>query len=139
MKTVTLRLPEELVSQLTKDGEEMLNPSLVEYLEQSMADRKAALIDIKGIFTSADWIALADSLNGTMITDQFRYNASAFVAHCEDAELYDSTFSRHGADLKAVCDKIRSLTMIQVATVYRRVEAFWDNCGKIELEKWSAY
>lgn len=139
MKTVTLRLPEEVVSLLTKDGQEMLNPALVEFVEQGIADRKAALLDIKGIFTSEEWIALCDSLNGTMITDEFRYNAGAFVAHCEDSELYDGTFSRHEADLKAVCDKIKKLTQMQVATVYRRIETFWDNSGKIDLFKWSEY
>lgn len=139
METKTIRLPQEMVKEITNNGEKMLNPALIEFIEQSLADRKAALLDIKGLFTSEEWIALCDSLNGTMITEQFRYNASAFVAHCEDAELYDGTFSRHGADLKVVCEKIRKLTAIQVATVYRRIETFWDNCSKLDLTKWSVF
>lgn len=136
--TKTLRLPDEWVKRLT-EGDKMLNPSLVEYLDETDADRKAAMLDIKGIFSPSEWVALADSLNGTMITEQFRYNASAFVAHCEDSEMYDGTFSRHGADMKAVCEKIRNLTMTQVATVYRRVEAFWSHSNEIDIEKWSVY
>ena len=139
METKTIRLPEEMVKQITNNGEKMLNPALIDFIEESLADRKAALLDIKGIFTSQEWIALCDSLNGTMITEQFRYNASAFVAHCEDSELYEGTFSRHEADLKAVCEKIKKLTSMQVATVYRRIETFWDNSGKIDLFKWSEY
>ena len=139
METKTIRLPEEMVKEITNNGEKMLNPALIEFVEQSLADRKAALLDIKGLFTSEEWIALADSLNGTMITDMFRYSASAFVAHCEDAELYEGTFSRHKADLKVVCEKIKKLTQMQVATVYRRVETFWNNSDKIDLTQWSVF
>lgn len=139
METKTLRLPEEMVKQLTDNGQKMLNPALVEFVQQSFADRKAAVLDIKGVFTPSEWIALADSLNGTMITDEFRYNRDAFIIHCEDAELYESSFSKHGADMKAVCEKIKGLTAIQVATVYRRIEAYWDKCGEIDSQKWSEF
>jgi len=139
METKTLRLPEEMVKQLTDNGQKMLNPALIEFVQQSFADRKAAMLDIKGVFTSPEWIALADSLNGTMITDEFRYNRDAFIIHCEDAELYESSFSKHGADKKAVCEKIKGLTAIQVATVYRRIETYWEKCGEIDLQKWSEF
>lgn len=139
MATKTLRIPDELVDKLTGKGKEMLNPALVEFVEQSFADRNAAMLDIKGVFTSDEWIAIADSLNGTMVTDTFLYSREAFVAHCEDAELYEGSFSRHGADVKAVCGKIGGLTSMQVATVYRRVKAFWDRSGEIDLLKWSEY
>ncbi len=138
-KIISIRIPVELLKEVTKNGNEQQTESIVELLERSIADRKAAMIDIKGIFSKEEWIAIADSLNGTMITDPFWYSRDAFIAHCEDSELYDGTFSRHNADPKVVCEKIKKLTSIQVATVYRRVETFWDNSDKIDLTKWSEF
>lgn len=138
-KSISIRIPVELLKEVTKNGNEQQTESIVELLERSIADRKAAMIDIKGIFTKEEWVAIADSMNGTMITDPFWYSRDAFIAHCEDAELYESSFSRHKADVKVVCNKIKQLTSIQVATVYRRIIAFWQDCNNIDMGKWSEF
>lgn len=137
-KTATLRLPVQMVDELTANGA-MLNPALVDFYNRARAEHKIKLLDIKGIFARAEWHALAASFNGSLIDEYMRYSREMVIAHCEDAERYEGAFSSNGADLQTVCLKIVELSRVQVATVLDRIEQFWNDSASIELNEWANY
>lgn len=139
-KVVSFRLDERLIDALKADSDKV-GTTVAEKIERALQYEKAMQLDIKGVFSKAEWQGLAASCNGTMITDTFRFSANALIAHCEDAELYEQSFSNFGADVKCVCNKAAKLTRLQVCAVYDRIEAFWNNQNGtgIELEKWAEF
>ena len=90
--------------------------------------------ELKGKFTKEEWYFFFDSLNGSIIDGMFRCNAGALVAHCEDAEQFESTATRHNVDLPGLLKKCETLTGAQVDALYTYVEEFWNNEDR-NLEK----
>lgn len=137
-KTATLRLPVQMVDELTANGA-MLNPALVDFYNRARAEQKIKLLDIKGIFAPAEWLALVASFNGSLIDEYMRYSREMVIAHCEDAERYESAFSSNGADLQKVCQKVAELSRVQVATVLDRIEQFWSASADTDVQTWAIY
>lgn len=135
-KTVTIRMPEELASWLSEQGDGM-NQVIVDLLDNVRYSRIYALNELKGRFAPCEWKFFADSLNGTLVNDQFRYNRGALIAHCEDSEELEGTASRYDVDIASLKEKINSLSASQVEALYSRVERFWSD--PVELDKWSEY
>ena len=140
-KTITFRFDEDKLNLLTKGGEINPSESFEKLMDAYVREKKIKMLDIKGIFTLDEWRGLANSLNGIIIDDYMRYSNDLFIAHCEDAELYESVFSNMGADMRAVCDKIKGLTKIQASSVLERIAEFWGNQNGtgIELDKWAQW
>lgn len=134
--TKTIRMPEELAAWLSEQGDSM-NQVIVDLLDNIRYSRMYSLNEIKGRFTAAEWKFFADSLNGTLVNDQFRYNKGALVAHCEDSESFECTATKWGVDINILKDKISSLAGSQVEALYSRVEVFWNNPA--DLDKWAEY
>jgi len=123
-KTVTLRLPQDVTDYITRDGNSITEgvKNLVNTLQRH---ERYADVELRGRFTADEWKFLADSLNGSMVLDDFRFSPSALVAHNQDAQLYDGTASRWGIDIDRLNEKCAALTASQVEALYRRVEKFW--------------
>lgn len=140
-KTITFRFDEAKLNQLTNGGE--INPSeaFEKLMDDALTEKRIKMNDIRGIFTENEWKGLANSLNGTIIDDIMRYSPEMLIAHCEDAELYETSFSLMEADVKSVCEKIKGITKIQVSSVLDRVAEFWNNQNGtgIELDKWAKW
>ena len=134
-KNATIRIPLELAGYLSKKGS--INQGIIDGIEALKTIRMYSETELKGRFTSKEWIFFADSLNGTMTEGLFRCNASALVAHCEDSETYEGTASKTGVELKGLIEKVSGLTGAQVEALYNRVEEWWEN--PIELEKWAKF
>lgn len=141
MKTITLRIPMDMYNDITKNGEEMFNPSFVALVEKKKREDKLAELDIKGIFTENEWKALASSLNGSLIDDAFRYEPQCLVGHNEDAEKYESSFSQFSVDVEEINKKIASLTRLQTSAIYSRIEDFWNNQNGTgyDFDKWAQF
>lgn len=111
-------------------------------ISQGLADlqmiRKRSQNELKGMFEPAEWSYMADSLNGTMITTEFRCMQGALIASVEDSDLYDGLGAKWDVEVNKLCDKIAKLTAAQVDAVFTRVEAFWDSEEK-NLEEWSKW
>ena len=90
--------------------------------------------ELQGKFTKEEWYFFFDSLNGSITDGMFRCNAGALVAHCEDAEQFESTATRHNVDLLELLKKCNTLTGAQVDALYTFVEEFWNNENR-DLEK----
>ncbi len=115
-------------------------------ISQGLADlrmiRTRSKNELKGLFTPAEWMYMADSLNGTMVTTDFRCLPMALVAGIEDSDTYDALGAKWEVDVPSLTEKVKKLTAAQVDAVFTRVEAFveafWDSEEK-DLEEWSKW
>lgn len=107
------------------------------YLQQI---RRYSLNEIKGVFTPAEWCYMTDSLNGTMITVDFRCSTSALSASIEDSDTFDGLGEKWDVNVLELLQKISKLTGAQVECVFNRVEEFWNSPGfEKDLSKWAIW
>ena len=111
-------------------------------ISQGLADlrmiRTRSKNELKGLFTPAEWMYMADSLNGTMVTTDFRCLPMALVAGIEDSDIYDALGAKWEVDVPSLTEKVKKLTAAQIDAVFTRVEAFWDSEEK-DLNEWSKW
>lgn len=136
-KTVTLRLPQDVADFINRN-DDGITQGVINIVSTLRRHEQHADIEIRNRFTPDEWKFLADSLNGTLALDDFRFSASALVAHNQDAQLYDGTASRWGIDIETLNKKCESLSASQVEALYRRVERFWAH-PETDLDVWAKY
>lgn len=102
-------------------------------------EEKLSANELRGKFTESEWKFLAASLNGSINEEAFRYTADLLCFHNEDSERYDGTATQFGVNLEELNGKIRTLSASQLDALYSRVEEFWDNCEKIDLDAWARF
>lgn len=135
-KTVSMRIPQELLDYVQQENQS-LNYSLVAALSRLRVIRNTATAELKGYFTTEEWKFFADSLNGTLIDDTFCCSVSAFIAHCEDSEKYESTATKWKIDLNTTIEKIKKLHGANIEALYYRTKKFWDHSVTTDLDEWS--
>lgn len=94
--------------------------------EGFLAIRNHTLLEIKGFFTREELVALTDSLNGTLLEENFKPNKSMAIAHLEDFEQFENGISRHGADPDQLLAKIGNLTSAQIYFLQEEILRFWN-------------
>mgnify|MGYP003623283802 CR=1 FL=1 len=114
-----------------------LNQGVIECIDVLKTIRLYSQKELRGIFSKEEWSFLADSLNGALVEGNFRCNASALVAHCEDAEMLDGMMSKHNVERRPLIDKISNLSGAQVEALYFRVELFWKS--NTNLNEWADF
>lgn len=136
-KTVTLRLPQDVADYITRNGDGMTDgvKALVATMQRH---ERYADVEIRGKFTSNEWKFLADSLNGSMVLDDFRFNKDALIAHNQDSQLYDKTAARWNVNLDELNKKCGELSASQTEALYRRVESFWKH-PDTDLDAWANF
>ena len=134
-KNVTIRLPLDIAEWMTEGGTRSINHAVIANAETLRKIRQASTDELKGKLSEAEWKFLADSLNGTLITETFRCSQFALWAHCEDAERFHGTGSKWEVDMEGFKAKVLSLTGAQVDALYARVESFWDKPDR-DLFEW---
>lgn len=132
-KNATIRLPEDIAEWLTENGKS-INQAIIDSCQTLKRIRTVSTGEIQGVFTPSEWSFLVDSLNGTMITDTFRCNVQALVAHCEDSAKYEYLDKKWGVDMTKFLEKIKALHGANIDAIYARVEDFWEN--ERNLEEW---
>lgn len=138
IKNATIRLPEELIEWLTSGGKS-INQAVVECAQNLRRVRMASVGELRGVFTSDEWKFLADSLNGTSVSDSFRCNILALVAHVEDAAQLELLDHKWHVDLETFKQKILTLHGANVEALYARVEEYWANSETTDLNDWAAF
>lgn len=136
-KTVSMRLPQDVADYIMRNGDSITD-GVKNLVSQMQRHERYADVELRGRFTAEEWKFLADSLNGTMVLDDFRFSASALVAHNQDSQLYDGTASRWGIDIDKLNNKCNNLTAAQVEALYRRVERFWNH-PETDMDAWAKY
>lgn len=137
-RTVNLRLPEELVEYLTRNNDS-INQAVIAELNALRRIRTVAMGELKGLFTSQEWMFLADTFNGTLIDDVFCANVGAFIAGCEDAEHYEGNATKWGVDLPKFITKVKTLHGVNIEAIYSRIKDYWEHCSEIKLEDWAKF
>ena len=123
--TMCVEIVEQMIRQSGSDPHTLV--SSIQFLQQI---RAYSMREIKGVFTAPEWCYMADSLNGTMITPEFRCNTGGLIASVEDSDDFDNLSEKWNVDVKALCDKINTLTGAQVDAVYFRIETFWKHSAE---------
>ena len=111
---------------------------IADSLQELQMIRRRSQAELKGVFTPEEWSLMADSLNGTMTTQEFRCIPGALTASVEDSDLYDGLGAKWEVDTKKLIYKIEDLTAAQVDAVFTRIEAFWNDEHR-DLEQWSKW
>lgn len=138
IKNATIRLPEELIEWLTSDGKS-INQAVVECAQNLRRVRMVSAGELRGMFTPDEWKFLADSLNGTSVSDSFRCNVSALVAHVEDAAQLELLNQKWRVDIGTFKQKISQLHGANIEALYARVEEYWANNENTDLNDWAAF
>ncbi len=114
-KTIGVRFPDNLIETIKADGGKF-NTAVIERLQNSIADEKAAALDVKGVFTDSEQKAIGKALTGSKFDSALLYSRELVVNHFEASA---AAFAESGANLQAVCQKVNGLTRLQLATVLR--------------------
>lgn len=139
MKNVTLRIEDALYNEMSKNENCSFNEQINAALRKVAAIEKASLNELRGRFTTSEWSAIADSLNGTWLQDEtFRYTHTALVAHMEDSDLYEGIGKKWNVDVKRLCEKIKQLSAAQIDALYLRVEKFWEH-PETDIDAWANF
>ena len=136
-KQLSLRLLPELIDYVNTDSGSLAK-DMSDAIRTLRAIRNTSTYEIKGVFTPPEWLFLIDSLNGYMQTESFCCNASALIAHCEDAEKYEGVATRYGVNLDAISEKIGALHGANIEAIYYRVSQFWAH-PEASLEEYSDF
>lgn len=106
----------ETIQQMLKTGIQVQDMAInLQFLQQIRAYSKR---EIKGVLTANEWKYLADALNGTLITPEFRCNAGGLIASIEDSNDFDNLGVKWNVDIPGFIEKIRKLTGSQIDCIY---------------------
>lgn len=81
---------------------------------------------IKGKFTREQIIAIADSLNTSMLDESEMSSKAKMMAGFEDSENLESGFSRHGANFQEFQQTFSSLTPAECFFLIDEINRFWN-------------
>lgn len=156
-KTVTTRIPQEMWEWLIETGGtaggavraildefERVHQQgnevfmIAENLANLQQIRRYSLNEIKGKFSPAEWSYMADSLNGTMVTTEFRCSFGALAISIKESDTFDGFGEKWKVDVPGLIDKINKLTGAQVDAVFTRINEFWYSEDK-DMETWSKW
>lgn len=135
-KNVTIRLPQEVADWLISDGK-YINQAITESVQTLKKIRTVSEAELRGVFTPEEWKFFADSLNGTVVAEDFRCNKQILIAHCEDSVNLEYLDKKWNVDIEVLKDKILNLHGANIDAIYARVERFWS--GDDELEEWAKF
>lgn len=121
---ISPRVPEEIAGALAEIAGTK-NAGAIEACESYIYIRRATWHELKGRFSKAEATALVDMFNGTMLTPQLQYQPEVLRAKIEDAEKYEGSCTRHGADVKKLLGKTDKLTAAQVYVLQRELVRAW--------------
>lgn len=128
---------------ITNEAERAYNYGFSPFqISESLAElqmiRRRSEAELKGVFTPAEWMLMADSLNGTIASADFRCYPSALAANIEDSDKFDNIGDKWGVDVANLCSKIDKLTAAQCDAVFSRIEAFWNDANR-NPDSWSKW
>lgn len=145
-KNITIRIPVDMYDEMQQKSNDprynagSINQQIVERLQKQTTLAKLSMNELRGTFTKEEWSALADILNSTMITPEFRYRPEFLIAEIDDTQALEQDLgAKWGIDISTLKDKCRKLTAAQLDALYTRVEEFWVNTDTHNLDAWSKF
>lgn len=139
-KTVTLRLPEELVEYLTEKNKS-INQAVISEIVNYRRMKDTAYMELAGVFTENEWLYLIDSyLNEALLLDDYMCDSvGIFVFNVMESERFSNKAEKFGIDMKELVSKIRKLHSANIIAMYERLETYRKKSGKIDIKKWANF
>lgn len=145
-KNITIRIPVDVYQEMQQKSENprmdvgSINQQIIVGLHKLDVIERMSSEELRGRFTPQEWACLADMLNATRVTEEFRYRTFSIIAEIEDSQLYEGTCSKWKVDQQALTAKCKQLTAAQLDALYRRVENFWINSNPdTDILKWGEF
>lgn len=88
--------------------------------------RVRTLEELKGRLTKAEWFAIIDVFNGTMIEPRFSCSNEFIKIQLEDGARYDGLDKKWKLNLKETLKKVDTLTSAQTYFLLEEVNRFWE-------------
>ena len=126
MKNVSIRLEDELYTMLSEISTKPTKAGQAT-VEVMLWLRRTTIHELKGRFTRAEIITLANNFKGLTPAWKIQCNPSVFITQTEDAEKYQNSTSSNGANPDELINKLKSLTSAQVAILQLELWAFWNH------------
>lgn len=106
-----------------------ISQQLAELAKKDKLIKRLSGIELRGKFTTKEWMTIADAMNGMMLDDASRYNSALLVTEVEDKALYEGLEEKHGVNIRNLSEKIGTLTAAQTYALIGRIEDFWSHDG----------
>lgn len=135
MKKSTIRISKDLASSIEEEGK-FFSSTVEEICQGYIALRDYTLREILKNFTTAEMVAIVDSLNGVMLDGRLRANVHVAVANLEDHEEFNNGISVHGADPEVLLNKYKKLTAAQVYFLQNEVRKYWEMHSDKSIEEY---
>lgn len=127
-KNITVRIPADMYEEMAAK-EKSISQQLAELSKKDKLIKRLSEIELRGKFTTKEWMTIADAMNGIMVEGASRYNPSLLMMEVEDKALYDSLEEKHGVNIRNLSEKIGTLTAAQTYALIERIEDFWLHEG----------
>lgn len=127
-KNITVCIPIDMYDEmLAKDTS--ISQQLVELGKKDKLIKRLSAIELRGKFTTKEWMAIADAMKDILIEGASRYNSSLLVIEVEDKALYDGLEQKHGINVRNLTEKLSTLTAAQTYALIDKIEYFWSHDG----------
>jgi hypothetical protein len=131
--TITLRTNENYARAFAKyDGTKSAGATRA--AEGFINIRRYSLNELKGIFTTEEFIAITSSQNYMTLVPEYQANKAVLIAHLRDQERLQEGISDYGANLEDIERKINLMTAAQVFFLQDEIAIFWDGGDSDLLE-----
>lgn len=127
-KNITVRIPADMYDEMAAN-ETSISQQLVELCKKDRLVTRLSEIELRGRFTTKEWMTIADAMNGIAIEGASRYNASLLVMEVEDKALYEGLEEKHGVNIRNLSEKLATLTAAQTCALISKIERFWSHDG----------
>lgn len=145
-KNITIRIPSDMYQEMQEKANDprynvgSINQQIIERLYKQATLSKLSMNELRGMFSKGEWSALADMLNSTMVTPEFRYRSEFLIAEIDDTMALGQDLSKKwNIDIPALKNKCRKLTSAQLDALYTRVKEFWVNTNTHNLDIWAEF
>jgi hypothetical protein len=108
---------------------ELMGDDNVSGILNTAVSRYLAMVDAsQPIFAEAEWLAVCDVLNGTLVDDKMwiRHSGMLMAQEMQDSAP-DGVYEKWGIDGPALCKKLAALPLVQSLAVLHVVTAFWTH------------
>lgn len=139
-KTVTLRLPEELVEYLTENNKS-INQAVISEIANYRRMKNTAYMELAGVFTEKEWLYLIDSyLNEALLLDDYMCDSvGIFIFNVMESERFSNKAEKFGIDMDELVSKIKKLHSANIIGMYERLETYRKMSDKIDIKKWANF
>lgn len=127
-KNITVRIPADMYDEMAAN-ETSISQQLVELCKKDRLVTRLSEIELRGKFTTKEWMTIADAMYGITVDGANRYNASLLVMEVEDKALYEGLEEKHGVNIRNLSEKLATLTAAQTYALIGKIEKFWAHDG----------